>query len=485
LIGSKRLTLTWQTEIGDLNIGSSTLLDLPYLAPQEVQRSSGQIVISKAENLDVVPTDKRENLRPIDPEHDLAGGRKIENASQAYEFHQDWSLQTKITRYDLQEIKPTAIERSVYRIRLDQNNNISVQAVLLVRSVNQRIGLAFPSGADMTSEPLKINGVETSLEYEGEADKDKQYYIPLRNASSDLPVLLEVNYRIKKSGGKIPVLAFDEETAVHDCYLFLQIPENWELIGYRGDWDDYLPGSWIDSLVGGAIALGMGDRTPQPESQQIIQDMQQRAGGGMVVQNPLIGNPIPFTSLDPQEPLTVTTLSARSLHLSVFALLGIFAIAGIRQKLANQFVMLIVLMALSIGIGIVLPLLSDKAFGAEAALTIVGIAVTWMILDLVQVMRDKPFPIFRKLFSKMETPPNAPNDSAPPGDKEPGEHQATETEEEEAIKLEPTEGDTAAEKLENTNTDVAENSDTADADAAPPPSDDSSSDDESNEEGSA
>ena len=485
LIGNQRLTLTWQTEIGDLNIGSSTLLDLPYLIPQDVQRSSGQIVISKSENLDVVPTEKRENLRPIDPEHDLADGRKIENASQAYEFHQDWSLQAKITRYDLQDIKPTAIERSVYRVRLDQNNNISVQAVLLVRSVNQRIGLAFPSGADMTSEPLKINGVETSLEYEGEADKDKQYYVPLRNASSELPVLLEVNYRIKESGGKIPVLGFDEDTAVHDCYLFLQVPEDWELVGYRGDWDDYLPGSWIDSLAGGAIALGMGDRPPQPDSQQIIQDMQQRAGGGMVVQNPLIGTPIPFTSLDPQEPLTVTTLSARSLHLSVFVLLGIFAIAGIRQKLAHQLVMLIVLMAVSIGIGIALPLLSDKAFGAEAALTIIGIVITWMILDAVQVMRKTPLPIFSKFFTEKETPSSDSSNSAPPGDKAIDENPATETEEEEKITLEPAEDEDAAEAPENTNTDAAAQSDTTDAEADPPPSDDSSSDDESNEEGSA
>jgi hypothetical protein len=467
LIGSQRLTLTWQTEIGDLNIGSSTLLDLPYLIPQEVQRSSGQIVISKSENLDVVPTEKRENLRPIDPEHDLAGGRKIENASQAYEFHQDWSLQTKITRYDLEEIKPTAIERSVYRIRLDQNNNISVQAVLLVRSVNQRIGLAFPSGADMTSEPLKINGVETSLEYEGDADKAKQYYVPLRNASGNLPILLEVNYRIKSSGGKIPVLGFDEHTAVHDCYLFLQIPEDWELIGYSGDWDDYLPGSWIDSLMGSVIATTMGDSTPQPDPHQIIEDMQQRAGGGIVVQNPLIGKPIPFTSLDPQKPLTVRTIASRWLHLSVFVLLGIFAVAGIRQKLGHQLVMLIALMAVSIAIGIILPLLSDKAFGAEAAVTIVGIALAWITLDAAQVLRKKPLPSFSNIFARKKAPATGPSNPDAPKDMGPDANRVAATDEAAEIALQPAEE-------ADTPPATAEPSEPASEATDPPPADDSS-----------
>ena len=473
LIGKQRLTLTWQSEIGDLNIGSSTLLDLPYLIPQEVQRSSGQIVISKSENLDVVPTENRENLRPIDPEHDLAGERKIENASQAYEFHQDWSLQTKITRYDLKEIKATAIERSVYRVRLDQNNNISVQAVLLVRSVNQRIGLSFPGGADMTSEPLKINGVETSLEYEGDTE-NKQYYIPLRNANGNLPMLLEVNYRIQNSGGKIPVLGFDKHTAVHDCYLFLQIPEDSELIGYSGDWDDYLPGSWIDSLVATAVATRMGDSTPRPDSNQIIEDMQQRAGCEIVVQNPLIGVPIPFTSLDPQKPLTVRTIAARWLHLCVFILLGIFAVAGIRQKLGHQLVMLIVLMAVSIAIGIILPLLSVKAFGAEAAVTVFGIALAWITLDATQLLRKKPFPIFSKIFASKKDPASDPGNPAPPKESGPDGNLAESTAAEEEIALQPAAEAGAAEEDSETAPAESAASDATDKEDDQPPAGDSS-----------
>ncbi|MFP6620314.1 MAG: hypothetical protein VB877_13280 [Pirellulaceae bacterium] len=390
LIGHQRLTLYWQSEIGDLNIGSSTLLDLPYLIPQNVQRAAGQIVISKSENLDVVPTSLRENLRPIDPEHDLAEGRKIENASQAYEFHQDWKLQTKITRYDLQEIKPTAIERSVYRVRLDQNNNISIQALLLVRSVNQRIGLSFPPGADMTAEPLKINGVETSLEYEDNGDQGKKYYVPLRSANTNLPVLLEVNYRIKDSGGTIPVLKFDDQTAVHDCYLFLQIPEGWNLVGYQGDWDDYLPGSWIDLVAANTISVMLGQQPPQPDPNQIIRNMQQRAGGNTVIQNPLIGVPIPFTSLDPQQPLQVQTLASKWLNLTLFTVLGIFAVGGLRRKPGQQVVMLLLLMSASIAIGIILPLFSANAFSIEIAATVLGIAVIWLTLDVLQAFTKTP-----------------------------------------------------------------------------------------------
>ncbi len=386
LIGNVVISFAWKRDIDSLNVGSNVVEDLPYLAPREVERASGQIVISKAENLDVVPVQAVAQLRSIDPDHDLFNGRTFANANLAFEFHQDWALPVRITRYDLELIRPTAIERSVYRARLDQNNTLTVQAVLLAKSVNQRIEVRFPEGADLSSQPLKINGVESSLEYEGD-EGSRKYYVALPNTNSNLPVVVEVNYRVKENAGSVNVLQFDaEETAVHDCYAFVQVPEDWRLTGYDGDWDDYLPGSWMDKLVTRIWGAVSGEEVPTPNDAQIIQNMMSEAGVSLVIEDPLLRTSLVFSSLDPENALNISTIEESKLNLIVFVLIGFVAVVGAASPLRRQVLILVGFLTLSLLVGIVKPLLSAEMFTSATGTTLLFMIGIWAIIDVSKVL---------------------------------------------------------------------------------------------------
>jgi hypothetical protein len=170
----------------------------------------------------------------------------------------------------------------------------------------------------------------------------------------------------------------------------------------------------------------------------------------------------------------VRTITGRWLHLCVFILLGVFAVAGIRQKLGHQLVMLIVLMAVSIAIGIVLPLLSATAFGAEAAVTVFGIAITWITLDAAQLLRKKPFPIFSRIFARKKDPVSDPGNSDPPKDTGPDGNLDKSPGPGDEIAHQPADETDAPQEEDETTPTEPENSDATGNDDDQPPADDSS-----------
>ncbi|MFP6603681.1 MAG: hypothetical protein VB862_14210, partial [Pirellulaceae bacterium] len=119
-----------------------------------------------------------------------------------------------------------------------------------------------------------------------------------------------------------------------------------------------------------------------------------------------------------------------------------------------------------------LPLLSDKAFGAEAAVTIVGIALAWITLDAAQVLRKKPLPIFRNIFARKKALATGPSNPDAPKDIRPDANRVAATDEAEEIALQPAEKE-PAEKAE-TPPSTAEPSEPASEDTDLPPADDSS-----------
>jgi len=86
-LGSTRIDLQWEEKIAELDIGKTILLDVPRIEPVETDRAWGQIVLAKAEGIDVAPTGEPEGLRPIDPRHDLMPGAEVKDAARAFEFH--------------------------------------------------------------------------------------------------------------------------------------------------------------------------------------------------------------------------------------------------------------------------------------------------------------------------------------------------------------------------------------------------------------
>ena len=71
LIGAQVVTLTWERKLDQLDVGKSLQLSVPNIKPAGTDRAWGQVVITKAESLDVTPSGELVGLRPIDPTLDV------------------------------------------------------------------------------------------------------------------------------------------------------------------------------------------------------------------------------------------------------------------------------------------------------------------------------------------------------------------------------------------------------------------------------
>ena len=156
LIGNGKIELVWEKKIDHLEVGKSVEIGIPRLIPRGVDRAWGQIVLAKAETLDVQPAGDPKGLRPIDPQRDLIA--EVPGAAAAFEFQGDWALTAAVARYQLEEIKRTSIDRAVVRMVVAPAGVISVQAVYRVQSARQRLTIHLPDNPQFDVDPLRLNG---------------------------------------------------------------------------------------------------------------------------------------------------------------------------------------------------------------------------------------------------------------------------------------------------------------------------------------
>ncbi len=157
-IGPNQIELTWESELDDLEIGKSLDIDIPRLVPKSVDRQWGQILLSKAESLDIQTNENVNGVRPIDPQVDLFQEASGTDVVRAFEFQDNWSLAISSTRYALEEVKRTSIERALIRMVLTRSNQTTVVAMYRIRSARQRLAIDLPPNAEFDSQPLRING---------------------------------------------------------------------------------------------------------------------------------------------------------------------------------------------------------------------------------------------------------------------------------------------------------------------------------------
>jgi hypothetical protein len=233
-MGSSNIRMEWEEKIDKLDVGKSVLLAVPRLVPRDVDRAWGQIVLAKAEAIDVAPAEDHAGLRPIDPAHDLMPGARIADAARAFEFHDAWSLSIKATRYEPKDVKATSIERGLVRMVLTRGDVTSVQALYRMRSARQRLVIDLPGEVSFDTQPLHVNGRPVSLE-QGEKGR---YFVPLVTLPQDTPFLLELRYLVAGSGSALRIPSFPKEPAVQQVYLSAYLPRDRTYLGYRGPWND-------------------------------------------------------------------------------------------------------------------------------------------------------------------------------------------------------------------------------------------------------
>ncbi|HJN10075.1 MAG TPA: hypothetical protein QF564_15420 [Pirellulaceae bacterium] len=248
-LGSTQFLLTWQENVEELTVNNSTQFAIPVLRPVDVNRAWGQIVVAKAETLEVLPTKDMTKLRPIDPQLDLMPGVPKIEAARAFEFQDDWSLSVSATRYELQDVKRTSIERAVLRVVVTRSDKISVQALYRLRSAVQRLAVKLPDHAAFDPDPLRINGAARGLE---EGDQD-QNFIPMSGHGPDTSVLVELRYTVDGDQGDLSFPIFpaqadlQSEPAMQKVVMCVYLPEQMALLESRGPWTHEQAG-WYQRL---------------------------------------------------------------------------------------------------------------------------------------------------------------------------------------------------------------------------------------------
>jgi len=418
-IGQVQVRLLWEKKIEKLDVGKSVDLAIPRLIPRDIDRAWGQIVLAKAETIDVQEStgkDKVAGLRPIDPQHDLMTGAAVPGAARAFEFHDDWALTVVATMYKLEEVKHTSIERAVVRIVVTRGDQLSVQALYRMRSARQRLLMKLPANVEFDIEPLRLNGKAVSLE-RGEAQKN-EFFVPLVGQSADAPFLLELRYTLKGAGLSLECPAFPEEPAIQKVYLSAWLPREWDYLGSVGPWTPEL--HWVLWDVGWRPM-------PNQDDASLIRWVREGVPGGGAEQSfQTDGRPYLFSTLRPEAPPAggLRLVAMDSLYFAVLVcgtilVVGIalvFTRAGVRLLGVGAFVVLVVLL------GVFAPTFAmQMATGVTAAAAVV-VLVLWALWWLLVTRPRDPRVIARRearlaalaAAKAPAAPPAAPASTPPP-----------------------------------------------------------------------
>jgi len=235
-LGRGKIKLVWEEKLDKLGVGQEVSREIPCLIPAKaddapIDRAWGQIVLAKAETIELRPSGTVKGLRPIDPEHDLMGGVKVAQAAQAFEFHGPWSLGVTATRYELQDVKHTSIEDAVVRMVVTRAEVVAVQALYRLRSAQQRLEVDLPKDVAFDINPLRVNGQPITLEHTGD-----RFFIPLVGSNPEKPLLVDLRYTRPGDGSVLSPPEFPENPAIQRVHLCVYLPEETALLHVAGPW---------------------------------------------------------------------------------------------------------------------------------------------------------------------------------------------------------------------------------------------------------
>ncbi len=257
-------------------------------------------------------------------------GANVPDAAQAFEFQDDWSLTVAATRYQLEAVKHTSIERGLIRAVVTQGGQVAVQALYRMRSSGQRLAVELPSGVEFDTEPVRIDGRPTPLE----SGAKGEFFVPLVGHGGDTPFLLELRYTLPKSGIRVDLPVFRDEPAVQKVYVAAFLPEEQAVLGYHGPWTDEQQ-KYVHPLFGDGHSL----RNAEIELVSWVRE------GVSVVDDPassfpVDGQPYLFSTLRPEPgdagSLRLTTFNNSLLEFLVFAIVIAIGLALLRRPLAER-----------------------------------------------------------------------------------------------------------------------------------------------------
>jgi hypothetical protein len=373
LFGDQVLVLSWERRLEELEIGKPVEMPVPRLIPAAVDRAWGQIVLAKTETIDVTEAEGSTGLRPIDPQHDLVPGAGVSAAARAFEFHDDWSLSIEVTRYELEDVKRTAIERALVRSVVTRGGEVSVQALFRVRSARQRLEVALPEGAEFDTDPLRIDGRPVMLE----RGQQNRYFLPLVEPDPDEPFVLELRYTNPGDGTDLVLPEFLEDPAVQKVYVAAYLPPEWALLCRRGPWNEQ-----FEFTIDPAIRW-----TPrgQPSADTLISwvcenaDEAKRAAATFQTD----GQAYLFATLKPSPPpqgtLRLYCMNENWLHVAVFALVFLGGVLLLPVGVSGRALAVGVAIVVLVLAGVFYPIFAMQILDDILALAAFIVVVLWTV----------------------------------------------------------------------------------------------------------
>jgi hypothetical protein len=414
LTGKGEIELAWQNQIDKLDVGKPLTLKIRELRPYKADqgdRAWGQIVLAKAETIDLHETDDFQGLRPIDPQHDLMPGADAPGAAAALEFHGPWSLSVVATRYDLKEVKQTSIERAVLRMVVTRADKVTVQALYRLRSARQRLVVKLPPGAEFDADP-RINAKPVTLEI-GEA---KQYYVPLVDPNPDQSFLLELRYTVPSFAGRLEMPDFASEPAVQKVYLCVYLPRERAMVRRSGPWTDEFDWQADDNSP---LTWQLSNRQ---SDEQLLNWVRQEV---VPSEFPTDGRLYVFSTLHPSGPLRVSAWDRDWLRGTVVVLLLLGGVLLVPARAGVRMFCLALLVIVLVALGIFWPLFAwqvmSGVFWAAIALVLAVWAVWYFgqtIPQCYRAWRDRPSKPLRPFpFAAPQAAPSPPvSPGASPGE---------------------------------------------------------------------
>jgi hypothetical protein len=392
LLGEVKVELAWERKIaGELAVGKPLEFDLPNLKPIG-DRAWGQIVIAKAETIDVRASGDPQGLRMIDPQQNLMPGTDVDDAALAFEFHEDdWQLKIKATRYELAKVKRTSIDRAVVRTVATLDNELIVQALYRLRSARQRLTVRFPDPKNVLfgSQPLRINGQAVNLEH-GEGD---DYFVPLVSQDADKPLLLELRYTQKGGPARLDLPEFpdDPPVAVQKVFLCAYVPQRLAILGSRGPWTDEMTWQWHDFLRAKPVvscpevnAMLWQSDGRLSDDHALVQWVMKvvTVTGNPAADFPADGTPLVYSTLRPAEApegsLRLTTTNRNWLNLLVFVITAVIGLIMVARPVREKFAVIVAIGIALILCGVFAPTFAAQILGGAFVIAVILVLLFWL-----------------------------------------------------------------------------------------------------------
>jgi hypothetical protein len=376
LSSSKAIHLSWESPQKDLPVGKPVAIELAHLRPHGVDRAWGQIAASKAETIEISVDGEFQGLRPIDPQRDLMPGADASGAARAFEFYEDWSLPLVATRYELEEVKRTSIERGFVRMVVTRSGEVDVNAIYRLRSARQRIPIKLP-GVDMNNpkahldtQPLRINNQPAPLEKDA-----TQFFIPLVGHSADRDVLVELHYTVNGTPAQLMLPEFADDPAVQQVYLAAYLPPEQTLIGVGGNWTDETSVTFIDRTW----------RPNAPSDDSILHQL--RSGidncGTAGSAFPTDGRRYLFSTLRPEPgpagALALATLHQHAVNFGIFSFVAAMGIVLATQPIGVRLWWLAGLVVVLVLAAVFAPALATALLGDALKWALVVVLLVWLV----------------------------------------------------------------------------------------------------------